>query len=252
MDIFFRIFHKVEKASPYQYLAPLYDQMMDHVDYEHWAEYIVRLFNSYGNNITRLVDGGCGTGSLLIALKKRGYHVTGFDLSYEMVRLAYQKGLASVWQGDLRVLPFGGKWEAFLCLYDTLQYLKLLEVREFLYKVGKVLKEGGLLIFDVVTEDHILHYWSNYTERDRGDDWEYFRYHWYDRKLRCHHTNIEIVFIREKKIVQEEHIQWIYVLRDLECVIQESGFQILGQFEEFTCKPGDKHSDRIHFVLKKG
>src|SRR5438270_6791574 len=43
----------------------------------------------------RLLDLGCGTGRLLVALAQRGYEVLGVDLSWEMLAVASAKAAAA-------------------------------------------------------------------------------------------------------------------------------------------------------------
>lgn len=43
----------------------------------------------------RILDIGCGTGRHAIELARRGYHVTGFDLSEGQLSLARQKAAAA-------------------------------------------------------------------------------------------------------------------------------------------------------------
>ena len=54
--------------SPYQGLAPIYDYVMDHVNYGEWAAYIHALFARFAPDTTRVVDLACGTGNVSFAL----------------------------------------------------------------------------------------------------------------------------------------------------------------------------------------
>jgi len=244
-------FRRVEEVPPYTRLAAVYDRMMDHVDYGEWAGYIEKLFNEFGRGIHRVVDGGCGTGSLVLALEKRGCWVAGFDFSLEMIRMACRKSRIPFWRGDLRTISLSGGWDAFLCLYDTIQYLTTEEIRLMFSGVGSVLAEGGLFIWDAVTENHVLKYWTHYTEKDRGNGWETMRRSWYDRRVRCQHTEFELFSLSDRKVYREHHLQRIYRLEEMERIAEESGLKLVGRFRGFTLNPGDEESDRVHFVLRK-
>jgi SAM-dependent methyltransferase len=245
-------FRREEKVSSYTKLASLYDGIMDHIDYHVWAEYINLLFCEFGNRIHRVVDGGCGTGSLANALIHLGYKVVGFDRSWEMIRIAHSKSMCPFWQGDLRSIGLSSRWDGFLCLYDTIQYLNGVELEAFLVVVNSLLVEGGLFVFDVVTEKHILRYWAKHTERERGEDWEMIRRGWYDKRGRCQHTEFLILSHEENKVFREHHSQQIYRLDELKATVIRSGFHIIGLFDGFTLKPGNEMSDRVHFVLQRG
>ena len=243
---------RVVDGPVYGRLAAVYDRVMDHVDYEAWADYLVQLFDAYGRNIRRVVDGGCGTGSMVCALEKRGYRVAGFDQSWEMIRRAREKTRAPLWQGDVRDISVRRKWDAFLCLYDTMQYLTLEEMGGVFVDVRDILVGGGLVVFDVVTEEHVLRYWSDYVESVASDGWEVVRRSWYERRKRWQHTEFEMVSLVEKRVYREHHRQRVYRLDELERVTKRSGLELVGRFRDFTLKPADETSDRVHFVLRRG
>lgn len=244
-------FHRDEEVPPYTRLAPMYDRVMDHVDYETWADYIASLFKQYGRMVQGVVDGGCGTGSLMLALQKRGFAVAGFDKAFEMIRMARKKTSAPLWQGDLTGMGLREKWDAFLCLYDTIQYLQTEEIELVFTEIMAVLKDRGLFIFDLVPEKHILRYWAHYTERDRWNGWESMRETWYEKRERCQHTEFVVYSHGTKKRYREHHIQRIYRLDEIKSIINDSRFQLIACLDEFTLNPGSEESDRVHFVLRK-
>jgi len=245
-------FRRAEEVPPYTHLAAVYDRMMDHVDYSAWVDYLTKLFGKFGRGIRCVVDGGCGTGSLALALERKGYRVVGFDRSFEMIREARQKSHAPLWRGDLRAISLSSdRWDAFLCLYDTVMYLTRVEMEQMFSQVKSVLAKGGLLIFDVVTENHVRKRWANYTEKDRGKGWETVRRSWYDRKRRCQHTEFELFSLQERKVCREHHLQRVYRLKEMERMAEGRGLKLVGRFSGFTLDSGNEESDRVHFVLRK-
>jgi 2-polyprenyl-3-methyl-5-hydroxy-6-metoxy-1,4-benzoquinol methylase len=57
----------------------------------------------------KILDIGCGNGSLLAAAKEKGYtNVTGIDISPEQVEIANKLGVAEVRQGNLNDLINAG------------------------------------------------------------------------------------------------------------------------------------------------
>ena len=71
--------------------AGMYDPLMKDVDYDSWAEYLLRFL---GAEKLRVTDCACGTGAVSIPLAKRGYKVTGLDASEEMLRIAAENARA--------------------------------------------------------------------------------------------------------------------------------------------------------------
>ncbi|HQP11124.1 MAG TPA: class I SAM-dependent methyltransferase, partial [Candidatus Omnitrophota bacterium] len=71
----------------------------------------------------KILDIGCGTGRHAIELTKRGYHVTGVDLSENQIKRAREKaqeaGVAIDFQiHDARNLPFDGEFDLAIMLCE--------------------------------------------------------------------------------------------------------------------------------------
>ena len=76
---------------PYQGLAPIYDYVMRHVDYDEWAAFIRDVFARHDPEAKHLIDLACGTGNVSSELSLLGFSITGADLSESMVRIAQEK-----------------------------------------------------------------------------------------------------------------------------------------------------------------
>ncbi|GAB1402233.1 hypothetical protein MASR1M68_11440 [Elusimicrobiota bacterium] len=106
------------------------------------------------NKSLKIIDVGCGTGRHSIELTKRGYNVTGVDLSESQLKRAKQKaqdaGLEINFQKqDARKLPFDGEFDLAIMLCEG--GFSLMETDEMnfeiLKNISKALKNNGKLIF---------------------------------------------------------------------------------------------------------
>lgn len=106
------------------------------------------------NKSLKIIDVGCGTGRHSIELAKRGYNVTGVDLSENQLNRARQKaqeaGLEIKFQKqDARNLPFDGEFDLAIMLCEG--GFSLMETDEMnfeiLKNIAKTLKSKGKLIF---------------------------------------------------------------------------------------------------------
>ena len=102
----------------------------------------------------KIIDIGCGTGRHSIELTKRGYQITGIDLSESQLKRAKEKageqGLQIVFERhDARTLPFKGEFDLALMLCEGA--FPLMETDEMNFEIlknaTKVLKNNGKLIF---------------------------------------------------------------------------------------------------------
>jgi ubiquinone/menaquinone biosynthesis C-methylase UbiE len=102
----------------------------------------------------KILDIGCGTGRHAIELAKRGYQVTGVDLSGNQIKRAREKAQAAgviidFQMQDARNLPFDGEFNLAIMLCEG--GFSLMETDEMNFEIlrsaTKALKSRGKLIF---------------------------------------------------------------------------------------------------------
>jgi len=119
---------------------------------------LIGLLDERGLKGGRLLDAGCGTGTLSIALAAHGYRVTGIDLSEAMLEAARRKDKAGSvrWRtADITRFDLPGGEDPFdvvVCVTDTLNHLETLDEWEAAFRrFAACLRPGGRLFFDAVT-----------------------------------------------------------------------------------------------------
>jgi len=112
-----------------------------------------------------VLDVGCGTGSMCMALAPHFKKVTGIEPDDAMLKLAVEK--AGPDHGNLSFHPFGmldlekqfhpHSFDAILCFGNTLVHLgSAEEILDFLAQAKKVLKPGGKLLMQIINYDRIF------------------------------------------------------------------------------------------------
>jgi 2-polyprenyl-3-methyl-5-hydroxy-6-metoxy-1,4-benzoquinol methylase len=143
----------------------------------------------------KILDVGCGTGRHAIELSKRGYHVTGIDLSEAQLKRAGEKAEANNLTidfqcRDARNLPFCGEFDVAVMLCEGGFSLMETDAMNFaiLQNVTKALKSPAKCIF--TTLNGLFPLYHNVDEfhentREEGNsicksntfDWMTFRSH---------------------------------------------------------------------------
>jgi SAM-dependent methyltransferase len=115
------------------------------------------LLRARGTAGGRVLDAGCGTGTLALGLAEHGHAVTGMDLSEAMIAAARRKDERRqvTWiRGDVTRfdLTGSGPFDVVTCVADTLNHLETLDEWEAAFRrFAAHLRPGGLLFFDAAT-----------------------------------------------------------------------------------------------------
>jgi len=241
--------------APYQGLAPIYDYVMRHIDYEEWVDYVHSLIERLAPDTEQVADLACGTGNMSLELKRLGYEVTGVDLSEAMLRVANGKagseaGMEFV-QRDLRELEGLGPFDAVVCMYDSFNYmLEADDLDEALASIASIIRPGGLFVFDVCTQRNSLRYFHDMRDKETGPGFSYERHSVYDQDTRLQSNHFQIHYEEGDVVLEETHVQRIYPVAAIAKRVKASVFDLLNAFDGFTLNEGTEDSDRIHFVLR--
>ena len=231
---------------------------MSHVNYTRWAKYILSIAERNGKKIGTVLDVSCGTGTFCLKLVKRDISITGSDFSRFMLRKAIGKKSAGTRMpfyvlADVKHLPFKCHYDMVVSLYDSFNYL--LDKSDWKLSFQQIyssLRDGGLFIFDVSTFYNSVYVFRNYVQKEANEQAAYYRKSSFDKGTMIQKTRFEITFATNPKMVyRETHRQRIRMLDEIDRLVLDSPFHIIGRYRDFTFEPGTEASERVHFVLQK-
>jgi len=249
----------MDYANPYTRFAAAYDKMMENVNYSRWTNYMVDLFAYYNRHPRKVLDLACGTGSITIPLAQRGYEMWGLDRAEEMLESARQKAEehnleVKLVQGDMRDFTFPEKFDAVICLYDSINYaLNREELIQVFNCVHNVLVPDGLFIFDVTTERNIVKHFNLQTFAGDEEDYSYIWKNLYSHRDKICRTTLTF-FLRENDHYRryiELHLQKIFEVPEIKKALKETGYKFLSAYDCFTFNRWNRSSDRINFSAYK-
>jgi SAM-dependent methyltransferase len=100
---------------------------------------------------SRLLDVGCGPGTLIGILKAKGYDVLGLDLSPQAAEIAAQENGVRVVVGTLDDARFPDASFGIVTLFHVLEHV--IDPRAVLREVGRVLRPHGRVVLQVPNID---------------------------------------------------------------------------------------------------
>ena len=227
-------------------LAQHYDAIMDHIDYARWALTTRALADMFEQPPVYL-DAACGTGTLLGAVRTNGWPCYGIDFSHAMLQAGKRQRAIPTATADLRALPFGARFDLVTCLFDSMNFLLTPEdLHQGIAECGRVLRDGGVLYFDAVTEKMVLDHFA-------GQRWEeeigHYSSVWesrYSRRTKLSETAIRFSdgragTIRERVYPRSEH----------EAAIAAAGLELMFCVDAETWKRPRRRTVRLDFVAVK-
>jgi SAM-dependent methyltransferase len=237
---------------------------MTHVNYDEWARYIAGLITLHspgeiaanGAGRRRIMELGCGTGSIGLALCSSGdYAYTGLDRSAEMLTEARRKadalGIDGEWiNDDFCDFTIGEPVDTVLLLYDGLNYAITEEqIRALFAAVARALRPGGLFLVDQSTPANSENNGEAFEDQGGDEMFRYQRLSHYDANERIHRTVFRIS--RLGTVYEEEHVQRAYSAEEIAPLLRGAGLEILAAYDGFSTKPVSGISERIQWVARK-
>ena len=148
----------------YDTYAPAYEDFNRGYMYERWTGRLLEVALEAGLKGDRLLDIACGTGLSFVTMLKRGWKVTGCDISPAMLEIAKEKfgEQADLFVADMRELPDIGEFDLIWAVNDPLNYLLSVEELEAtLDGMRRNLAPEGIALFDINTLVTYRNFWSS-------------------------------------------------------------------------------------------
>jgi len=243
----------------YNGFAYIYDRLMQDFDYGRLADYIEKIFKTFGLKPSLVVDLACGTGSLCVEMSRRGYEMIGIDLSPDMLSVAQNKAFEAgtgvlYLNQDISGFELYGTADAFLCTMDSVNYITSKESLNSMFRlVNNYLNPGGLFIFDINSEYKLSGILGGNVFYSIEEDIAYIWENSYNSETRICEFDITF-FCRTGKLYRrwdEIHEERAYSVEELKEVIGESDLELEGLYEEMTFNEPRSETERIFFVCRK-
>jgi len=245
----------------YEALAAFYDEFMDDVDYDKWADYITEILNKYGSELrydSKIVDLACGTAELTCKMsKKTKAEYFAVDNSEDMLCVAAEKAKEydadiTFYCQDMAAFNITFLADAAISTGDGVNYLTPESVPAFFKRVYDQLKSGSVFTFDISSAYKLINLLgNNIIAEDRGD----IAFIWENTLLEgC--VQIDLSIFRQDHDdryikTEEQQMQFIYEEDYIVKLLKKAGFDTVYAFGFQTFEKADADCERIQFVAVK-
>lgn len=250
----------MEVFKDYAYYYNIFYQDKDYVSE---ANCIDLLMKKYGDNISKIINYGCGTGRHDIELTKIGYKCNGIDLSPLMIKIAEENSkkenvVIDFEIADVRSYMPDGKYDAVVSLFHVMSYQNTNEdIISTFRSARKALNLGGLFLFDVWYGPGVLSDKPQVRVKEiENDKYKLIRIAtpvMYD-KTNIVEVSYEIYIVdRESKaikIINEKHNMRYFFRPELEFYLAEAGFKLIDNLDCTTLKETSYDSWTSYFMAE--
>ncbi|MFH8796026.1 class I SAM-dependent methyltransferase [Streptomyces sp. NPDC017941] len=196
----------------------------------------------------RVLDLCCGPGVFTVPLARRGYDVTGVDLSPAMLDRARKRAAdvgarVTYVRADAREYEAPGAFDVVLNMFTSFGYFEdPADNARVLRTMHSCLAPGGTLVLDLAGKELLARRVTPPKVVRRGedlvvqtdtvlDDWARMRSDW--------------VLVRGEQVTRADLVWFVYSAVELRHMVEEAGFGRVEVFGGFDGRPYDENAERL-------
>lgn len=234
-----------------------YLELYQHRDEED-ARWIINLLQRSisVNTKSKVLDIACGSGRHSIELARRGFDVTGFDLSEFLIKEA-RKNLKNSREKDMKIkflikdmrdFNFKGKFDIAVNIFTSFGYFEDdNENEQVIRNVSDSLKKGGYFIFDFLNTYYLERNLVPFSREKHGNTTVIQK-----RIIENGFVKKRIIIKDKQKISQFDEILKLYSLKDFRKMFKANNLSIRKTFGDYSGNKFDeKKSGRLVIIAQK-
>lgn len=218
----------------FEYFAKYYDLIYKDKNYEKEVTFIEDIFETF-HKPQKILEIGCGTGNYTQILRRKGYGITGLDISESMLKIAKEKCRCDFLTGNICDISINEKFDACIAMFAVMGYItKNLDIIKALNNIHKHLEPNGLFIFDVWNGLAVLRTLPEIRVKEvENDEIKILRIAYPNLKASDHICEVNYkLFIQDKtnhtfNEFNETHVVRFYFPQETKLFLEKAGFEVL-------------------------
>ena len=204
---------------------------------------------------SRILDVPCGNGRHSLELARRGYRMTGLDISEEFIQEARDRSTAAGVQiswvlGNMRHIEGEATYDGAFCFGNSFGYLEYSHMEAFVNGVSRALKPGSRFVVETgMVAESVL---PNFKEREQFqfDDIHFTTENRYLADESCIETYD--TYVRDGKVETRQSKHWVYTVGEIRRMLERAGFVVLELHGSLECQPFTLGSQQLLIVTQRG
>lgn len=204
-----------------------------------------------------ILDIPCGFGRHAIELSKRGFNVTGVDISETFINGLREKIIAeklniTAIQSDILAVQLNQKFTAALCLGNSFGYFAIDKMKLFIEKVSSALEIGSKFIINSgMIAESILPNFLNYSKNNSYTVGNITMevtniYNFNDSYVRS-----KLLYTKEGKTEEHSFKHYVFTLGEVKRLLKLYGLNIIATYSSTTKEEYNFGDRQVYIVAKK-
>jgi cyclopropane fatty-acyl-phospholipid synthase-like methyltransferase len=227
------------------------------------AEFLINVLNCQPG--AHVLDVPCGNGRLSFELAKRGYRVTGVDISEEFIEEAQNATTAldpvataagidlrsrvEFILGDMRTIEGQAVYDGAFCFGNSFGFMEYPEMEKFLTGVARALKPGARFIVNTgMAAESLLPDFEEQSCHEIGDMSIEIK-----ERYNAADSCVDSEYIFERNGAKESHFakHWIYTAAEIRRMLERAGFKVLDGYGSLKLEPFKLGSRELFVVAER-
>jgi SAM-dependent methyltransferase len=245
----------VEQHLNYDLFAEIYNKTQGPEECERQLPIIEKLLKQHHSQPLKILDLCCGTGQMVQKLLKKGYQVTGIDLSEGMLQYARQNAPTGKFiRDDARLFKIPSTFDAVISPTGSLNHMMSFQDLKLVFQnVHNALQQNGIFILGLCQEETYSSYNGEVTMGDLQDDYAWVSRDNYDSNKKIAEFKITAFQLIEEnwKRTDISHLVKPYSQTEVLATLEDVGFKEVIVYDEEGNLADLEYKNYALFVARK-